>query len=53
MYETFEEWFDVFCDHLYSLGYNGNIFPDTFISDFEEGKEPSHTAKDFFEEVQR
>lgn len=51
MYETFEEWYDSFQDHVNRLGYDGPIDKESFESDFEEGKEPSEVAEEFVKEM--
>lgn len=51
MYDTFEEWFDVFVDNVRALDYHGNIDRDTFESDYENGADPMYVAKEFVDEM--
>ena len=50
-YGSFEEWFDSFVDHVIRLGYDGPIDKYTFESDYEDGKYPDESAKEFVEEM--
>ncbi len=47
MYETFEEWYDIFTSECLSLGYEGSFFPETFTTAYENGKCPYEEAEDF------
>ncbi len=47
MYETFEEWYDVFTDECQRLGYRGCFFEETFMEAYENEKCPYEEAEEF------
>jgi len=52
MYDTFEEWYDVFVDECkLKYGYEGPIFMETFEQDYEDGTSPQDAAKEFVESL--
>jgi len=51
MYDSFEEWIDVFIDKCYELGYDGNICKESFESDYENGACPYQSAEDYVNEM--
>jgi len=48
---TFEEWFDIFIDKCGKLGYYGAIDKGTFEMEYEDGKTPEDSAREFVEEM--
>lgn len=51
MYETYEEWFDIFGDECNNLGYCGPIMQDAFFEYYEAGRCPYELAEEFVEEL--
>lgn len=47
----FDNWFDIFCDKLRSLGWNGNIDQDSAFNDFESGLSPEEAAISLYKEL--
>ena len=48
---TFDEWFDIFHGTVNKLGYFGPVDKYTFESDYETGKTPEASAKEFVDEI--
>lgn len=48
----FEQWFDIFLDEVKKLGYKGPVDMGTFEMDWEIGKSPEETAKEFVAEME-
>jgi hypothetical protein len=51
MYDTFDEWFDIFAEELFHFGYVGPLMQETFESDYNEGLCPYKMALSFYEEI--
>ncbi len=51
MYETFEEWFDIFADACMRLGYVGPLMDDAFYEFYENDDCPHETAEHFVKEI--
>ncbi len=51
MYETFEEWFDVFMEECQKLDYMGPVDADSFLDNFENEDCPYDTAAEFVREM--
>ena len=48
---NFDEWFEIFLSTTQKLGYSGPVDKYTFEADFDEGKTPESSAKDFVDEM--
>ena len=51
MYESYEEWFDIFREACSQIGYDGPFLRETWESDFEDEKCPYESAEEFVKEI--
>lgn len=51
MYDSFEEWMDIFLDRCHELGYEGPIDRDCFMCEYEDDMCPYKTAESFVDEM--
>lgn len=47
MEKSFEEWFDAFCEFVRGFGYQRAIDRDSFIEEWEAGKDAYVAAEEF------
>ena len=51
MYDSFEEWIDVFIDKCFELGYEGHIDKESFLCEYEDDMCPYKAAASFVNEM--
>ncbi len=48
---SFESWFDIMCDEVRALGWDGSVDEDSARMDYEMDKSPEQAARELYDEL--